>query len=94
MNGADSVTLHAGGAVQSARFLGAGAAGGYPPFVGAYEVQTEGAEPRQVHVALGVDLLWSADATLDADAAAERIMRTVGLLCVEAHLDGRLAADA
>jgi len=41
----------------------------------------------------GLKFLWSADAALDADQAAERIMRSVGLLAVESYLAGHLAPD-
>jgi len=94
MNGRDTVTLNAAGAEWRVRFLGAGAGDGLPPFVGAYEVgPASGGDRREVRVALGLDFLWSADAALDADETAARIMRTVGLLCLEAHLAGRLQAD-
>lgn len=94
MNGRDTVTLKAGGAEHRVRFLGAGAAAGLPAFVGAYDVEPgEGGEAREVRIGLGLNFLWSADAAIDADETAERIMRTVGLLCVEAHLGGKLEAD-
>jgi hypothetical protein len=95
MNGRDTVTLEAAGKAQRVRFLGAGAAAGLDPFVGAFEVAPEGAgAPRELRVAMaGLKFLWSADAALDADQAAERIMRSVGLLSVESHLAGRLSPD-
>jgi len=95
MNGSDTVTLKAGGTLHRVRFLGAGAGAGLPPFVGAYEVSPPegGAGPREIRVALGLNFLWGADAAIDADASAERIMRTIGLLCVEAHLSGALKPD-
>lgn len=94
MNGRDTVMLEAGGARHRVRFLGAGAAADLPPFVGAFEVApAEGqGKGRDIRVALGLDFLWAADADQDADEAAERIMRTVGLLCIEAHLKGNLPA--
>jgi len=95
MNGRDTVAVKAGGKAWRVRFSGAGRAAGLPPFVGAYEVTpAEGGEGRTLRVALaGMNFLWAADAALDADEIAERIMRTVGLLCVEAHLAGNLKAD-
>ena len=95
MNGRDTVTLTVGGAAQRVRFLGAGAAAGLEPFVGAFEVVSEGrGQTRELRIAMaGLKFLWSADAALDADQAAERIMRSVGLLCAEAHLAGRLPTD-
>jgi hypothetical protein len=94
MNGRDTVTLAVGGASQRARFLGAGSAADLPPFVGAYEVAPAGGgEGRQVRIGVGLNFLWAADAAIDADEIADRIMRTVGLLCLEAHLAGRLKAD-
>ncbi|HUU11215.1 MAG TPA: hypothetical protein VM431_11855 [Phycisphaerae bacterium] len=91
MNGRDTVLLKGGGAPYRVRFLGAGAGAGLAPFVGAFDVEGMPAgERREVRVALGLNFLWSADAAIDADESAERIMRTVGLLCVEAHLAGRL----
>jgi len=94
MNGRDTVTLEVAGSRRRVRFLGAGGGAGLPPFVGAYEVEETPAGPmREVRVGLGVNFLWSADAAIDADEAAERIMRTVGLLCVEAHLRGNLDPD-
>ena len=94
MNGRDTVTLDVGGSGRRVRFLGAGGGAGLPPFVGAYEVEDAPAGPRrEVRVGLGLTFLWSADAAIDADEAAERIMRTVGLLCVEAHLQGNLEPD-
>jgi len=93
MNGRDTVTLGAGGAEHRVRFLGAGAAADLAPFVGAYEMESPGAAPRQIRVALGLNFLWSADAALDADEMADRIMRTVGLLCVEKYLAGGLKPD-
>jgi len=95
MNGRDTVTLDVAGKPATVRFLGAGAAAGLDPFVGAFEVASEGrGQTRELRVALeGLKFLWDADAALDADQAAERIMRTVGLLCVESHLAGRLAPD-
>jgi len=95
MNARDTVTLDAAGKEHKVRFLGAGAAADLDPFVGAFEVAPEGAgEVRQLRVAMeGLKFLWTADAALDADRAAERIMRSVGLLAVEAHLAGRLAPD-
>jgi len=94
MNGRDTVTLDAGGSRHRVRFLGAGAAADLPPFVGAFQVAPADAEgePCDLRVALDLDFLWSADADQDADEAAERIMRTVGLLCIEAHLKGNLPA--
>ncbi len=93
MNGRDTVTLETAGKTQRVRFLGAAA--DLDPFVGAFEVAAEGAgQTRELRVAMaGLKFLWTADAALDADRAAERIMRSVGLLCVEAHLAGRLPAD-
>jgi len=95
MNARDTVTLDAGGKPATVRFLGAGAAADLDPFVGAFEVAPEGAgAPCTLRVAMeGLKFLWAADAALDADRAAERIMRSVGLLCVEAHLAGRLRPD-
>ncbi len=95
MNGRDTVTMQAADKACRVRFLGAGAAAGLDPFVGAFEVTPEGkGTPRVLRVAMeGLKFLWSADAALDADQAAERIMRSVGLLSVEAHLAGRLAPD-
>ena len=95
MNGRETVTLRTGGAEHRVRFLGAGAAAGLAPFVGAFEVApAAGGNARTLPVALaGLNFLWTADAALDADAAAERIMRTIGLLAVEAHLAGRLDPD-
>jgi len=95
MNGRDTVTLVAAGKEHKVRFLGAGAAADLDPFVGAFEVAAEGAgEVRQLRVAMeGLKFLWTADAALDADRAAERIMRSVGLLLVEAYLAGRLPPD-
>ncbi len=94
MNGRDTVTLEVGGVRRRVRFLGAEGGAGLPSFVGAYEVeQAPAGETRQVRVGLGLNFLWSADAAIDADELAERIMRTVGLLCVEAHLDGNLEPD-
>ncbi|MGB6918052.1 MAG: hypothetical protein WBF96_05930 [Phycisphaerae bacterium] len=95
MNARDTVTLDAGGKPVTVRFLGAGAAAGLDPFVGAFEVAPEGAgPPHTFRVAMeGLKFLWAADAALDADQAAERIMRSVGLLSVEAHLAGRLRPD-
>jgi len=87
MNGRDTVTLDVGGSRHCVRFVGAGAAADLPPFVGAFTIApADGGEERPVRVALGLDFLWSADAAIDADEAADRIMRTVGLLCVRAHL--------
>ena len=98
MNGRDTVTLAAGGETSQVRFLGAGAAAGLDPFVGAYRIvpaEGQGGQAQECRVAMaGLDFLWSADAALDADQASERIMRTVGLLCVEAHLAGRLQSDS
>jgi hypothetical protein len=93
MNGRDTVTLETAGKTQRVRFLGAAA--DLDPFVGAFEVAAEGAgQTRELRVAMaGLKFLWTADAALDADRAAERIMRSVGLLCVEAHLAGRLPPD-
>jgi len=95
MNGRDTATIQAADKTCRVRFLGAGAAAGLEPFVGAFDVAPEGAGvPRTLRVAMeGLKFLWSADAALDADQAAERIMRSVGLLCVESHLAGRLAPD-
>jgi hypothetical protein len=94
MNGRDTVTLHVAGARHRVHFHGAGAAADLPPFVGAFTVTpADGGEGRDVRVALGLDFLWSADAAMDADEAADRIMRTVGLLCVRAHLAGDLEPD-
>ena len=94
MNGRDTVTLEVGGARRRVRFLGAGGGADLPPFVGEYEVeQAPAGEVRRVRVGLGVNFLWSADAAIDADELAERIMRTVGLLCIEAHLGGNLEPD-
>jgi len=94
MNGRDTVTLDVGGARHRARFHGAGAAADLPPFVGAFAVAPAGGgEERALRVALGLSFLWSADAAMDADEAADRIMRTVGLLCVRAHLAGDLEPD-
>jgi hypothetical protein len=95
MNGRETVTLVAAGKEHKVRFLGAGAAADLDPFVGAFEAASEGAgEVRQLRVAMeGLKFLWTADAALDADRAAERIMRSVGLLSVEAHLAGRLPPD-
>jgi len=95
MNARDTITIQAADKTYRVRFLGAGAAADLDPFVGAFEVAAEGAgEVRQLRVAMeGLKFLWTADAALDADRAAERIMRSVGLLAVEAHLAGRLAPD-
>jgi len=95
MNGRDTLTLETAGKAQRVRFLGAGAAADLDPFVGAFEVTPQGAgEGRALRVAMaGLKFLWTADAALNADQAAERIMRSVGLLCVEAHLAGRLQPD-
>jgi len=94
MNGRDTVTLKAADGERRVRFVGAGGGAGLPPFVGAYEIEeTPGGEMREIRVGLGLNFLWSADAAIDADEAAERIMRTVGLLCVEAHLRGGLEPD-
>ena len=95
MNARDTVTLDAAGKEHKVRFLGAGAAADLDPFVGAFEVAPQGAgEVRRLRVAMeGLKFLWTADAALDADRAAEHIMRSVGLLCVEAHLAGRLPPD-
>jgi len=95
MNGRDMVILEAASKGHKVRFLGAGAAAGLDPFVGAFEVAPQGAgEVCQLRVAMaGLKFLWSADADLNADQAAERIMRTVGLLCVESHLAGHLQPD-
>jgi len=94
MNGRDTVTLEVGGKRYRVRLVGAGAAADLPPFVGAFEVApAEGGESRRVRVALGLDFLWAADAAMDADEAADRIMRSVGLLCVRAHLAGNLEPD-
>jgi len=95
MNARDTITLDTGGKPVTVRFLGAGAAAGLDPFVGAFEAASEGeGAPRKIRVALeGLKFLWAADAALDADQAAERIMRSVGLLSVEAHLAGRLRPD-
>jgi len=91
MNGRDAVSLNVGGTWYRVHLVGAGAEADLPPFVGAYRVTPEGdGEAREVRVALGLDFLWSADAALDSDEAADRIMRTVGLLCVRAHLAGDL----
>jgi len=95
MNGRDTVTLEAGGGRYRVRFLGAGASADLPPFVGAFEVTlADGGEARNLRVALGLAFLWAADAAQNADEVADRIMRTVGLLCVRAHLAGRLETDA
>lgn len=95
MNGRDTVTLGPEGERRCVRFLGAGPAADLPPFTGAYEVRPlEGNEAARVRVGMdGLQFLWAADAALDAGDAAERIMRTVGLLCVEAHLAGTLQPD-
>ncbi|MFO8014461.1 MAG: hypothetical protein R6X20_14280 [Phycisphaerae bacterium] len=94
MNGRNTVTLEVAGTRHRVRFEGAGAEAGLPPFVGAFTVTpAEGGEGRDLRVALGLDFLWSADVAMDADEAADRIMRTVGLLCVRAHLAGDLEAD-
>jgi len=93
MNGRETVTWAIGGTVQRVRFLGAGTAAGLDPFVGAFAVASGAGPEAEVRVALGLNFLWAADAALNADEAAERIMRTVGLLCVEAHLAGRLRPD-
>jgi hypothetical protein len=97
MNARDTVTIQAADKTYRVRFLGAGAAAAadLDPFVGVFEAASEGAgEVRQLRVAMeGLKFLWTADAALDADRAAERIMRSVGLLAVEAHLAGRLAPD-
>jgi len=94
MNGRDTVTLKAADGERRVRFLGAGGGAGLPPFVGAYEVEeAPGGGMQEVRIGLGLNFLWSADAAIDADEAAERIMRTVGLLCVEAHLQGKLEPD-
>ena len=94
MNGHETVTLEVGGSRHRVRFLGAGAAADLPPFVGAFAVApADGGEGRDLPVALGLSFLWSADAAQDADEAADRIMRTVGLLCVRAHLAGDLGPD-
>jgi hypothetical protein len=97
MNARDTVTIQAADKTYRVRFLGAGAAAAadLDPFVGVFEAASEGAgEVRQLRVAMeGLKFLWTADAALDADRAAERIMRSVGLLAVEAHLVGRLAPD-
>jgi len=95
MNGRDTVTLEVAGRRHRVRFLGAGAGADLPPFVGAFEVTpADGGEASEVRVALGLAFLWAADAAQNADEAADRIMRTVGLLCIRAHLAGRLALDA
>ncbi len=94
MNGRDTVTLEAGGGRHRVRFLGAGASADLPPFVGAFEVApADGGEGRRLRVALGLAFLWAADAAMDSGAAADRIMRSVGLLCVRAHLAGNLEPD-
>jgi len=90
MNGRDAVSLDVGGNRYHVQLVGAGPAADLPPFVGAYRVTPDGGEAREVRVALGLDFLWTADAALDADEAADRIMRTVGLLCVRAYLGGGL----
>ncbi len=95
MNGRDSVTLEAGGAAWRVRFRGAGPDVDLPPFVGAFEVSpVEGGEGRTLRVTLGLDFLWSADAALNAGEAAEKAMRTIGVLCVEACLAGTIEPDA
>jgi hypothetical protein len=94
MNGRDTVTLQVAGRRFRVRFEGAGAEVDLPPFVGAFRVApADGGEGRGIRVALGLDFLWSADAAMDAGDAADRIMRTVGLLCVRAHLAGDLEPD-
>ncbi len=94
MNGRDTVTLDVGGTSYRVRFLGAGAAADLPPLAGAFEVSGP-QETRRVEVGMeGLSFLWSADAARDADEIAEKIMRTVGLLCVEAHLAGDLGPDS
>jgi len=95
MNGRDTVTLEVGGSRHRVRFGGAGAAADLPPFVGAFRITpADGGEGRGLRVALGLAFLWAADAAQDADEAADRIMRTVGLLCIRAHLAGRLDPDS
>ncbi|HUX01066.1 MAG: hypothetical protein WBD63_02055 [Phycisphaerae bacterium] len=93
MNGRDTVTIQAAGKPVAVHFLAAAA--GLEPFVGAFEVAPEEAgQGRVLRVAMeGLKFLWSADAALDADQAAERIMRSVGLLAVESYLAGHLAPD-
>jgi hypothetical protein len=95
MNGRETVALKAGGAEWRVRFLGAGSVADLPPFTGAFEVApAAGGPPRTLRVAMeGLKFLWGADAAMDADEIAQRIMRAVGLLAVEAHVAGRLQAD-
>lgn len=97
MNGRDTVTLSVGGEPRRVRFLGAGAVADLPPLTGAFEMTAPGerGDASEVRVAMeGLGFLWSADSALDAEDVAERIMRTVGLLCVEAHLSGDLEPDS
>jgi len=99
MNGRDTVTLKVGARRWRVRLGGVEGGAGGGSMTGDFCVTPfdEGNEPTgpstDLRVVADVAFLWSADLVQDAEAAADRLMRTVGLLCVEAHLAGRLAPD-